>query len=205
MLPPRIWRAEGAGGGLGDIVEQDGAYVRASAARGDGMTHCHQRVALFVDVQNMFYSAKHQYDAKLNFQKLLEAACRGRALVRAIAYVVQSPEVDQSKFLTMLKQTGYEVKSKELRVRPDGSCKGDWDMGLAIDAISMADKMDAVVLVSGDGDFVALVDLLKARGVKVEVFGFPHSTAEELRSAATEYYEIGPELLLIDQLNAANA
>ena len=126
-------------------------------------------------------------------------------MVRAIAYVVQSPEVDQSKFLTMLKQTGYEVKSKELRVRPDGSCKGDWDMGLAIDAISMADKMDAVVLVSGDGDFVALVDLLKARGVKVEVFGFPHSTAEELRSAATEYYEIGPELLLIDQLNAANA
>jgi len=163
------------------------------------MVHIYQRVAVFVDVQNMFYSAKHQFDAKLNFQKLLEAAGRGRELVRAIAYVVQSPDVDQTRFLSMLKQTGYEVKSKDLRVRADGSSKGDWDMGLALDTIAMADRVDVVVLVSGDGDFVDLVSMLKARGARVEVFGFSQSTADELRDVASEYFEIGPELLMMER------
>jgi len=157
----------------------------------------------------MFYSAKHQYDAKLNFQKLLQAVVQGRSLVRAVAYVVQSPEVDQTKFISMLKQTGYEVKSKELRIRPDGSAKGDWDMGIAIDAISIADKLDVIALVSGDGDFVELVNMLKARGARVEVYAFPQSTADELQHSATEYYEIGPELLLTERhsspLAGANA
>lgn len=156
----------------------------------------HQRVGLFVDVQNMFYSAKHQYNAKLNFARLLEFAERGRQLIRAIAYVVQTPDIDQSSFIQMLRDNGYEIKSKELRVRPDGSAKGDWDMGIAIDAITMADRLDTIVLVSGDGDFVDLVDCLKARGVRVEVFAFPYSTADELRAAATEFYEIGPDLLI---------
>lgn len=152
-------------------------------------------------MQNMFYSAKHQHDAKLDFQKLLTTATRGRCLVRAIAYVVQGPEVDQTKFLSMLRQTGYEVRTKALRVRPDGSAKGDWDMGIAIDAISMADRVDALVLVSGDGDFVELVNLLKARGARVEVLAFPLSTADELAEAATQYHEIGQELLLADRSN----
>lgn len=144
----------------------------------------------------MFYSAKNQYNAKLNFARLLEVAVGERQLVRAIAYVVEAPDSDQSHFIAMLRETGYEVKSKDLQVRPDGSAKGDWDMGIALDAISLADRLDTIVLVSGDGDFVDLVKCLQARGVRVEVYAFPYSTADELRLAADQFIEIGPDLLI---------
>src|SRR5919109_1742792 len=152
----------------------------------------------------MFYSAKYQYRAKLNFTKLLEAAVQHRQLVRAIAYIVQSPDIDQTNFINMLQQPGFEVKSKVLRQRPDGTAKGDWDMGMAIDAISMADRLDAIVLVSGDGDFVDLVNMLKARGVRVEVLSFPSSTAEELKLAATVFTPIGPDMLLTAPAHGGN-
>jgi uncharacterized LabA/DUF88 family protein len=155
-----------------------------------------QRVGVFIDVQNMFYATKNLYSSKLNYGKLLDYIARGRDLVRSVAYVVQTPEIDQSNFLTMLRSNGYEVRSKELKQRPDGSCKGDWDMGLALDAISMAERLDVVAIVSGDGDFVELVAHLKARGVRVEVYSFPYSTAEELRSTATEFYQMGPEIVM---------
>ncbi len=90
---------------------------------------------------------------------------------------------------------GVEIKSKKLKVRPDGSAKGDWDMGLAIDAINIAPKVDAIALVTGDGDFVALVEKLKAMGVRVEVYSFPSSTAEELRLSADYYYALDAEVL----------
>lgn len=160
----------------------------------------HQRVGIVVDVQNMFYSAKHQYNSKLNFARLLEFITRGRQLVRAIAYIVQTPEIDQTNFITMLKSNGYEVKSKELKLRPDGTAKGDWDMGMAIDTIAMADRLDVIALVSGDGDFVDLVNMLKSKGVRVEVYSFPYSTADELRYAATEFYQLGQELLMNSRL-----
>lgn len=155
-----------------------------------------QRVAVFVDVQNMFYAAKHLYNSKLNFGRLLEYIARDRNVVRAISYVVQTPDNDQSNFLAMLRSNGYEIRSKELKMRPDGSAKGDWDMGLALDALAMSDRLDTVAIVSGDGDFVELVNFLKARGVRVEVYSFPYSTAEELRYAATEYYQMGQELVM---------
>lgn len=160
----------------------------------------HQRIGVFVDVQNMFYSAKNQYNAKLNFARLLEVAVAGRQLIRAIAYVVESPDIDQSNFISMLRDNSYEIKSKELRVRLDGSAKGDWDMGIAIDTISMSDRLDTIVLVSGDGDFVDLVECLKARGVRVEVYAFPYSISGELRAAASEFFEIGPDLLISNAL-----
>src|SRR4028118_365309 len=159
----------------------------------------YQRVGVFVDVQNMFYAAKHLYNSKLNFARLLDYIGRGRPMVRSIAYVVQTPEIDQSNFLTMLRSNGYEIRSKELKMRPDGSCKGDWDMGLALDALSISERLDVVAIVSGDGDFVDLVNFLKARGVRVEVYSFPYSTAEELRYAATEYYQMGTEMVMNPQ------
>ena len=113
----------------------------------------YQRVGVFVDVQNMFYSARKIKNSRLDFAKLMKKAVRGRQLIRAITYVVDAPDVDQTNFSDMLKRNGYEVKSKTLRQRADGSSKADWDMGLAIDVISMAHKLDIVVLVSGDGDF----------------------------------------------------
>lgn len=156
----------------------------------------YQKVGVFVDVQNMFYSAKHQYGAKLNFTKLLESAVKGRRLIRAIAYIVQTEGIDQKNFIDMLSRTGYEVKSKDLKIRPDGTRKGDWDMGIAIDSISLADRIDAMILVSGDGDFVDLVNMLKGKGVRVEVISFPKSTADELIEAATQYYPIERNLLI---------
>jgi uncharacterized LabA/DUF88 family protein len=158
--------------------------------------HLNQRVGVFVDVQNMFYAAKHLYGSKLNFNRLLEYIARERSVVRAISYVVQTPDGDQSNFFAMLRSNGYEVRSKELKMRPDGSAKGDWDMGLALDALAMADRLDVVAIVSGDGDFVDLVTFLKARGVRVEVYSFAYSTSEELRYVATEYYQMGPELVM---------
>ncbi len=155
-----------------------------------------QRVGVFIDVQNMFYATKNLYGSKLNYSKLLDYIARGRDLVRSVAYVVQTPEIDQSNFLTMLRSNGYEVRAKELKQRPDGSCKGDWDMGLALDALSMAERLDVVAIVSGDGDFVDLVAFLKARGVRVEIYSFPYSTAEELRATATEFYQMGPEIVM---------
>lgn len=155
-----------------------------------------ERVGVFVDVQNIFYAAK-QFNARLDFEKLLRTAAAGnRRLIRAIAYVVQSPEVDQSGFITMLQQKSYEVKRKNLRTRSDGSAKGDWDMGMAIDIIDLAKKLDVVVLVSGDGDFVSLVNLIKTVGPKVEVYSFLHNTARDLIQAADEYFPIDESLLL---------
>ena len=155
-----------------------------------------QRIAVLADVQNLFYSARHQYHAKVNFAKLLDKLVNGRQLIRAIAYVVQTKEIDQSSFLDMLNHTGYEVRSKDLKVRADGSSKGDWDMGIAVDAIALSDRLDVVVLVSGDGDYVDLVNMLKGRGVRVEVCSFPKSTAEELIKSAHEYFPIEKSMLL---------
>jgi len=155
-----------------------------------------QRVAIFVDVQNMYYSAKYQYNGKVNFDKLLNETNKGRRLIRAIAYLVQTEEIDQSKFEEFLYSLGYEVKNKQLRTRPDGSAKGDWDMGIAIDAIAVGERVDVVCLVSGDGDFVDLVEMLKGNGVRVEVYSFPSSTAEELQESATEYYDMSEDYLL---------
>jgi len=155
-----------------------------------------QRVAIFVDVQNMFYTAKNKYNAKLDFEKLLDTVVMERQLIRAIAYIVQTRDIDQSGFINFLDSIGYEVKSKILKQRPDGSAKGDWDMGLAIDAISLAHKVDVITLVSGDGDFTDLVFHLKAQGVRVEVHSFLASTADELIKAATEHYQLDENLLM---------
>lgn len=155
-----------------------------------------QRVGVFVDVQNMYYSAKYQYNGKLNFEKLIEETVRDRQLIRAIAYLVQSEEIDQTRFEETLVGMGYETKNKQLRTRPDGSAKGDWDMGIAIDAIAISRKVDVVCLVSGDGDFVDLVEMMKGDGVRVEVFSFPSSTAQELQESATQYYGMDESFLL---------
>ena len=157
-----------------------------------------ERVSLFVDVQNMWYAARQQHgiSARLDFEKLIQSALGDRRLIRAYAYLIQTPEVDQSGFVTMLEQFSYEVKRKDLRRRSDGSAKGDWDMEMAIDMIRMADKVDVVILASGDGDFVSLVQLLKELGPRVEVFSFPHNTARDLMEAADRYQPIDRSLLI---------
>ncbi|MCZ6634563.1 MAG: NYN domain-containing protein [bacterium] len=154
-----------------------------------------QRVGIFVDVQNIFYAAK-QFNARLDFEKLLKVSVGNRRLIRAIAYVVQSPEVDQSGFISMLQQKSYEVRRKDLRQRSDGSAKGDWDMGMAIDIMGLVDKLDVVVLVSGDGDFVSLLNLVKTIGPRVEVISFVHNTARDLIQTADHHLPIEEALLM---------
>jgi uncharacterized LabA/DUF88 family protein len=155
-----------------------------------------QRVGIFVDVQNLFYSAKYQHHSKVDFAKLLNICLNDRLLIRAITYIVQTPEIDQTTFINVLTSIGYEIKSKALRVRPDGTAKGDWDMGIAIDTIAMAERLDVVVLVSGDGDFVDLINMLKSKGVVAEVVSFPNNTAEELKDAATLYFPLDRNVLI---------
>jgi uncharacterized LabA/DUF88 family protein len=154
----------------------------------------HQRIGVFVDVQNMFYSAYDCFRGRLNYKKLLESVVRDRQVVRAVAYAMRDGN-NQASFFTMLREVGFELRTKEPRVRPDGSRKGGWDIGIAIDAVTMAPKLDTVVLVSGDGDFVDLVHALKARGVRVEVFAFERNVGRELREAADEFMPIGEDLI----------
>jgi len=158
-----------------------------------------QRIAVFVDVQNMFYSAKMLYQSKIDYRKLLEGIVLGRSLVRAIAYVVRKAEVDQSGFLEALRRSGYEVREKELTIREDGTTKGDWKMEMALDAVVMEPKLDGVVLVSGDGDFVPLVELLRARGCRVEVVSFEPSTSNELIRACNQFIPIDRDFLFKEE------
>lgn len=158
--------------------------------------HMHQRLAVFVDVQNLFYSAKALYQGKVNYEKLIKKITGGRQLIRAISYIVQTAEVDQTPFIQLLHEVGFEVKSKELKKRPDGTAKGDWDMGIAIDSISIAERVDVVAIVSGDGDFCDLVRHLKANGLRCEVYAFSGSTSDELRYTATEFIPLDSDVLL---------
>ncbi len=154
------------------------------------------RVGIFVDVQNMFYSAKEYFGGKVDFVKLLNLAVRDRKLVVAFAYLITSEEVDQTGFITFLEHLGFRVKTKPLKRRPDGSARGDWDMGIAIDSILFAPKLDVVVLVSGDGDFIELVRVLQSMGTLVEVMSFPQNTSDELKRVADRYIPLTEDIII---------
>lgn len=139
-----------------------------------------QRVGIFVDVQNMYYSAKNLYDGKVDYSSLLKVAKDDRRPIRAIAYVVEAQTPDEENFFEALQEIGFQVRRKELKEFYGGTKKGDWDMGIAIDAIKLAGKIDVAVLVTGDGDFKSLVEHLKTQGIQVEVMSFGKSTASEL-------------------------
>lgn len=150
-----------------------------------------QRVGVFVDVQNMYYSAKFIYKAKVNFKTILSEAVRNRNLIRSIAYVIKADVKDEINFFEVLKSLGYEVKEKDLQVFYDGAKKGDWDIGIAMDMIELAPKLDALVLVSGDGDFVPLVMHLKhALGCFVEIMAFGKSCSQKLAENADNFIDM---------------
>lgn len=148
------------------------------------------RVGVFVDVQNMYHSAKNLYGARVNFKELLRIAVAGRELVRAVAYVVKSDTEEEKAFFDALEKTGFELKSKDLQIFPGGMKKGDWDVGLAIDAIGMSKQLDVVVIVSGDGDFEPLVKYLEFNGLVTEVVGFRRSTSSKLIDVANNFVDL---------------
>ncbi len=155
------------------------------------MKHKDQRVGVFIDVGNMYHSAKNLYGTRVNFQEVLKTATSSRLLIRAIAYVVRSHSTEEQSFFEALEKQGFELKIKDLQVFPDGTKKGDWDVGLSVDAIKSADKLDVVVLVTGDGDYVPLVLYLKEnKGCIVEVMAFGQTTSSKLSDQADDFVDL---------------
>ncbi len=155
--------------------------------------HKEQRVGVLIDVQNMYHSAKNLFKAKVNFDKVLKEAVAGRKLVRAIAYVVRTEGGEEETFFKALIRLGIETKIKDLKIYYGGLKKADWDVGMTIDAVRLANGLDTVVLVTGDGDFVPLVEYLKNQGRQVEVIAFGKSTSTELRESADDFMDLGKE------------
>jgi uncharacterized LabA/DUF88 family protein len=143
-----------------------------------------QRVGVFVDVQNMYYSAKNLYGAKVDFGKVLSSAVAGRKLIRAFAYVIKADVGAEKDFFGALEKIGYEVKEKDLQVFLGGSKKGDWDVGLCMDVVRMVPKMDTMVLVSGDGDYTELLEYARSQGVRTEVIAFGKTCSSKLLNEA---------------------
>lgn len=148
------------------------------------------RVGVFVDVQNMYHSAKNLYKARVNFRELLKLATADRELVRAIAYVVKSDTPEEKAFFDALEKAGLELKVKDLQIFAGGQKKADWDVGLAIDVISLSKQVDVVVIVSGDGDFIPLVEYLQFNGQIVEVAAFGRSTSGKLVEAVNNFMDL---------------
>lgn len=149
-----------------------------------------QRVAMLIDTQNLYHSARNLYGTKVNFGAVLKEALAGRHLVRAIAYVITTETEEEKPFFEALNSLGIETKTKDLQVFFGGAKKGDWDVGIAVDAIRLASKVDCVVLASGDGDFVPLVEYLKFMGTQVEVITFGRSASGRLREAADDFIDM---------------
>ncbi len=164
--------------------------------------HINQRVAVFIDTQNLYHTAKHVYkNARVNFGHIVEDSVAGRSLVRALAYVITTESGDEKNFFLALEKMGIEIKTKDLQSFVDGTKKADWDVAIAVDAIRIAPRIDVVVLVSGDGDFCPLAEYLKQMGVQVEVVCFGQSVSAKLLEEAdiftdlskdTDYFLIQP-------------
>ena len=150
-------------------------------------THPNQRVAVLADSQNLCHTAHSLYSRNIDYTGLLEAVVDDRELVRAIAYVIRADSPNEEDFFDALRDIGFEAKIKDIKTFGDGSKKADWDVGISLDAVTLAGHVDTLVLCSGDGDFSRLCSHLRHEGVRVEVYGFGSSTAEELRDA-TDFF-----------------
>lgn len=156
--------------------------------------HKEQRVGVFIDTQNLYHSARNLYKARVNFGAVLKDAVAGRKLVRAVAYVITTEAGDEKNFFEALTKLGIETKTKDLQVFHTGTKKGDWDVGLTVDAIKMAPRLDSVVIISGDGDFIPLVEYLQTMGVQVEVVSFGKSTSSNLRETVDDFVDLSENL-----------
>ncbi|MCK5044507.1 NYN domain-containing protein [Candidatus Parcubacteria bacterium] len=153
--------------------------------------HIGQKVAVLIDVQNLYHSAKNLYEARVNFREVLSLAVSKRNLIRAFAYVIRTKTGEEKAFFEALTKLGIETRIKDLQEFYGGMKKADWDVGIAVDAIKTAAGVDTIVLVSGDGDFVPLVEYLKNQGKRTEVISFGKSTSGQLKEAADEFLDLG--------------
>lgn len=152
--------------------------------------HPGQRVAVLIDTQNLYHSAKNLYKTKVNFAGVLKAALEGRTLIRALSYVVNTESGEELPFFEALEKIGIEIKTKDLQIFYGGAKKADWDVGLAVDAIKLAKKVDAIVLATGDGDFIPLVEYLKSQGCQVEGITFGRSASSRFKEIVDDFIDM---------------
>ena len=153
--------------------------------------HKAQRVGIFIDTQNLYHSAKNLYHAKVNFGAIIKEALDGRVLVRAIAYVASTESGEEKSFFEALSKVGIETRTKPLQIFIGGAKKANWDIDMAIDAVKLAPKLDTIIIASGDGDFVSLIEYLKnTHGTQVEVVSFGKSSSSKLIAAADDFLDL---------------
>lgn len=152
--------------------------------------HPDQRVAILIDTQNLYHSAKNLYKSKVNFGNVVKGALGGRKLIRAVSYVVNTESGEEQPFFEALEKVGIEIKTKDLQIFYGGAKKADWDVGLAVDAIKLSLKVDAIILASGDGDFVPMVEYVKSQGCQVEAISFGRSSSSKLREAVDDFIDM---------------
>jgi uncharacterized protein (TIGR00288 family) len=157
------------------------------------LKHPDQRVGVFIDVQNMYYSAKNVHGKKVNFGNIVKESVAGRKLIRAIAYVVRTETKEEQPFFEALYNMGIETREKDLQIFQSGMKKADWDVGLAVDAIRLAPSLDAIVIVSGDGDYLPLVEYLQSNGKQVEVAAFGETLSSKLAEAADDVLDLSAD------------
>ena len=156
-----------------------------------------KKIAIFVDVQNIYYTTRQAYGRQFNYRKLMAKIKEEGEVVIAYAYAIDRGDSQQMKFQDALRHIGFEIKLKPYIQRSDGSAKGDWDVGIAIDVLESASEVDSIILLSGDGDFDLLLDKVSSKyGVKTQVYGVPALTATSLIHAADDYHRIEQDLLL---------
>jgi len=149
-----------------------------------------QRVEVLIDVQNLYHSAKNLHNARVNFQEVLKKAIEGRKLIRAFAYVVSTKTGEERPFFEALTSLGIETRVRELQEFYGGAKKADWDVGIVIDAVRTAPGVDVIILCTGDGDFIPLVEYLKAQGKRVEIIAFDRTTSSRLKEVADEFFDL---------------
>ncbi len=161
--------------------------------------HQGQRVAVLIDVQNLYHSAKNLYNARVNFGAILKSAVSNRSLIRAFAYVVKTKTGEEKPFFEALINLGIETKVRDLQEFFGGLKKADWDVGITVDAIRIAPSVDTIVLCSGDGDFIQLVEFLKNQGKRVEIVAFGRSSSSRLKEEGDEFIDLekNPEKYLL--------
>jgi uncharacterized LabA/DUF88 family protein len=157
------------------------------------VTHPGQRVAVLADAQNLYHTARSLYTRNIDYSALLEEAVDDRELTRAIAYVIRADSPEEESFFEALEDIGFETRIKDIKTFGDGSKKADWDVGMSLDAVSLANHTDTVVLCTGDGDFARLCRYLRHEGCRVEAMGFEESSSEDLKEAVDGFVDMSDD------------
>lgn len=156
-----------------------------------------KKVVVLADVQNIYYTTRQAYGRHFDYNAFWRTVTTNRVVVKALAYAIDRGDEKQRQFQNILRGIGFDVKLKPFIQRADGTAKGDWDVGITLDAMEYAKHADVVVLVSGDGDFDLLLQkIYQDFGIETEIYGVPELTSLSLMNSATRFLPIDETLLL---------